>query len=59
MPLIDDLERMHVHPLGDYREHVLVGLSCWCKPELTEDGFVLHHAMDGREAYEERWRLKH
>ena len=59
MPITDDLERSHVYPTGDYRDHVLVGLTCWCKPELADEGYVLHHAMDGREAYEERRRLRH
>jgi hypothetical protein len=43
----------HVVPLGDLREHE-AARSCWCKPtEDSEEPTVLvHHALDGREAYE-------
>lgn len=45
---------VHVVPLNDLREHDLNG-SCWCKPTLdnTEASPIwIHHAMDGREAFE-------
>lgn len=48
----------HVIPLGDLREHDSTP-QCWCTP--TEDdetpGLWLHHAMDGREAFETGERL--
>lgn len=45
---------VHVVPLNDLREHQTHG-SCWCKPTLdnTEAKPIwIHHAMDGREAFE-------
>lgn len=48
-----DEQRMHVYPLHDYREHVIdPKVDCWCRPTLTEDGIVVHNAMDGREKFE-------
>lgn len=41
---------VHVVPLNDLREHDLNG-SCWCKP-TKDEGVWVHHAMDGREAFE-------
>lgn len=41
---------VHVVPLNDLREHDLNG-SCWCKP-THDEGVWVHHAMDGREAFE-------
>ena len=51
------LERYHVYPLHDLRDHTLTE-TCWCKPVINEDGIVVHNSMDGREDYEEgrRWR---
>lgn len=44
---------MHVYPLHDYREHVIdPSVECWCRPTLTEEGIVVHNAMDGREKFE-------
>jgi hypothetical protein len=49
---------IHVVPVNDLREHE-TSLSCWCKP--TEDdeaiGVLVHHSMDGREAFETGERL--
>lgn len=45
---------LHVYPIGDLRDHEMTR-ECWCRPtEADDDPFVLlHHSMDGREAYEE------
>lgn len=45
-------DRIHVIPLGDFREHE-ASLSCWCH----EPGLIVHRAMDGREAFESGERL--
>lgn len=42
---------VHVFPVGDMREHVLIGTGCWCNPHL-QDGVVVHNSMDGRELVE-------
>lgn len=51
------VEVIHVIPLGDLREHQ-ASQSCWCHPDLDDEGGLegniwLHHALDGRESYEE------
>jgi hypothetical protein len=45
-----DEECFHIVPLDDWREHEL-RLACWCHP-VWDEGVVVHHSMDGREAYE-------
>lgn len=47
-------ERWHVMPVGDLREHES-SMECWCKPtpDDEDDNVILHHALDGREVYEE------
>lgn len=40
-----------VWPMRDLRQHITDGGQCWCAP-VTEDGVVIHNAMDGRERYE-------
>lgn len=43
----------HVYPVNDLREHDIVGLTCWCRPEHDEElDVVIHNAADGREAFE-------
>lgn len=48
----------HVIPLGDLREHDSAP-QCWCHPSEDDEtpGLWLHHAMDGREAFETGERL--
>ena len=46
----------HVYPLNDLRDHVTEGDGCWCQP-TDEDGVLIHHSMDGREAFETGERL--
>lgn len=54
-------DALHVHPVGDLIEHELAD-DCPCGPEQRpveqEAGgmgwFVVHHALDGREMFEER-----
>lgn len=42
----------HVIPMQDLREHE-ADAQCWCHPERDEEyDIYLHHALDGREAYE-------
>lgn len=44
--------RYHVVPVNDLREHELVP-ECWCKPTPDDEHDIwVHHALDGREAYE-------
>ena len=44
---------LHVFPIDDLRDHVLVGCDCWCNPEYDEvDDIVTHNSMDGREDFE-------
>lgn len=46
-------ELWHVYPVGDLREHELKQ-DCWCHPDVDlDDGVVVHHALDGREHYEQ------
>lgn len=43
----------HVYPLGDLRDHIVSGTSCWCRPRVDDDDLVVvHNSMDGREKYE-------
>ena len=45
-------ERFHIIPIDDLREHEATP-ECWCCPdECEEDGTVIPHALDNREAYE-------
>ena len=44
--------RHHIIPLYDLREHD-ASPECWCHPTPDEEhDYYLHHALDGREAYE-------
>jgi len=46
-PRIENDDAWHVVPINDLREHILNG-SCWCKPEMEEDGSGwIHNSMDG------------
>jgi hypothetical protein len=50
---VNIIERIHVVPLSDTREHE-VSINCWCSPEYDEEfDQVLHNAADGREDFEE------
>jgi hypothetical protein len=51
---------LHVYPLGDLREHQVDTdvADCWCCPE-EDEGLILHHSADGREAYERSERTPH
>lgn len=44
---------IHVIPLDDLRNHE-ASMECWCNPTPDEEEplVILHHSMDGREAYE-------
>jgi hypothetical protein len=46
-----DLTCAAVYPVGDLREHDPDNAACWCQPTY-DDGVLMHHSMDGREAYE-------
>jgi hypothetical protein len=43
----------HVMPVNDLREHDAC-IDCWCGPTPAEDEprVIVHHSMDGREAFE-------
>lgn len=44
---------IHVYPTNDLREHDTSSLDCWCNPEFdNRNNLVIHHSMDGREAFE-------
>lgn len=45
-------KRWHVYPTGDLKEHEL-SEDCWCRPEVTEEGVVVHNSLDRRELFEE------
>jgi hypothetical protein len=48
----------HILPIDDLRQHEAHdGELCWCRPELDEDGDLVHNALDGREAFETGERL--
>ncbi|TXH45683.1 MAG: hypothetical protein E6Q97_31035 [Desulfurellales bacterium] len=53
-----DEPHIHVVPLDDLRGHV-PSFGCWCNPSNDEEtpNVVVHHAMDGREAFESGERL--
>ena len=47
------IEKYHVVPINDLREHSTDSENpCWCRPETTEDGIIVHNSMDQRELYE-------
>lgn len=41
----------HVPPVDDLAAHA-EDMKCWCVPESSEDGLIVHNAMDQRELYE-------
>ena len=41
---------LHVVPVADLAEHH--PSDCWCAPTNDEDGFVVHHALDERQKFE-------
>lgn len=45
----------HVIPTDDLRDHA-EAQGCWCRHTI-EDGMMVHHSMDGREAFELGERL--
>lgn len=53
-PMSDDIERVHVMPIGDYREHES-SRKCWCSPTPDDEDprIWIHHSMDRREEYEQ------
>lgn len=44
---------LHVMPVNDLKEHT-PNTDCWCNPtqDTEELELYIHHALDGREAYE-------
>ena len=47
---------LHVVPCDDLRPHQDTE-ACWCCPSEDEVGVWVHHAMDGREAFESGERM--
>lgn len=43
------VDRNHVYPINDLREHSLIG--CWCGA-TDDDGVMVHNSLDRREMYE-------
>lgn len=41
----------HLMPVDDLREHEFTA-ACACKPEVDDDGMVIHNAFDERELIE-------
>lgn len=56
--LIDGGNVIHVSPISDLRPHE-VSENCWCHPDSDDDGFLVHNALDGREAYERQEIRRH
>lgn len=50
--VMEDEGHIHVYPINDLKEHVLEGLTCWCRPEENDDGVIVHNSLDRREEYE-------
>ena len=51
--LNDDI---HVYPINDKKEHILIGNNCDCKPRIEIEGakmLIIHNAWDFREIAEE------
>lgn len=46
-----EADMVHVVPLADQKSHDL-SADCWCKPDVDDDGVVVHNALDRREMYE-------
>jgi hypothetical protein len=49
-------EDIHVYPVNDKYEHVLLGADCPCQPEVKLVGatlIIVHNAWDFREIAEE------
>lgn len=53
------LERWHIVPVGDLRDHEQ-SPDCWCTPDEhpEEPDVWVHNSMDRREEYEQG-RMKH
>lgn len=47
---------VEVIPDNDLKPHTC-GHTCWCQPELSEDGAWIHNSLDGREEFESGSRL--
>ena len=47
-----DPRHTHIYPINDVREHVLIGLVCWCGPKIerldNDEVLIIHSAADGR-----------
>ena len=42
----------HIIPVNDVWEHDPIGYRCWCRPYREDINLIVHHSLDGREAYE-------
>ena len=52
---INLMNRVHLTPADDLREHVESGIDCSCAPSIQQKGaLVVHNAFDGREFWG-RW----
>ncbi len=48
---------IHVTPIDDLKDHVELGMACWCHPRRNaeEPNVIVHNSADGRE-YDEVWQ---
>ena len=49
---------IHVVPINDLKEHIQIGLECWCHPKMIIEDLgdlriIVHASADGRELIEE------
>ena len=53
VPPGDDVERWHIVPINDWREHE-PSCQCWCRPvpDEVDERVMLHNAMDQRDKLE-------
>jgi hypothetical protein len=51
---------VHVIPIDDLADHDIGDkVTCFCDPQVDEDGLYIHNSFDGREDYEEGKRKHH
>ena len=47
---------IHIYPINDKKEHILIGTDCPCKPTIEINGselIIIHNSFDFREIAEE------
>ncbi len=46
------MNKYHVYPKNDLRNHIIDSPHCWCNP-IEDDWTIIHNSMDRREEYEQ------